>query len=312
MYWKICLGFVLIFQLLMPTATAAVINVSPVGPGRLDRAQASVVSLTPELWWAPAQGVDTYEIDIMEIDSGGALRVALVQRGIVGVIKQAGWLSYSLPAGALAPNKLYFWTIKPSKPELQATNLTALYFRTGVTEPSPGAPLKETPGPVINSLTPLIQWPQSQGPYSLMISDETGQTVILRQQTTEPYFQVPSNLLLGGRKYLWDVRSPGVGQIDRCFQTPAEPFRCGLPNELRLVVGNGIGFKVTGGYKPYKTYMDQSAMDTGIVKPFRQGNNEYGEDFQINAVRAGTIHVIFRDSSTPPQTIRIKVIVTPN
>ena len=320
MYWKVLLGFLFLFQLITQFAAAAVIEVYPEGPGRHNRSEAPVESLTPELVWAPAHGVDTYEIDVMKIDAGG-LHLAYNQKGIVGAERYKGWLSYNLPAGVLAPNNLYFWAIKPSKPELQAANAQALYFRTGPENPSPGSAV--SPGPIVQTLTPRLEWPVWSGSshYVIGVFDVTrcnpdvtkgsyDNPAVLRTETFEPVLNIAPGMLKPGKLYDWTVATnarEGSRSFVYYFRTEAEAFRTGLSNEVSLPVGNGIGFKVMGGYKPYTI----EAVDLDIAWAFRQGNNECGEDFQINAKRPGTTYVWVFDSSTPRKTNRIKVVVTP-
>ena len=111
---------------------------------------------------------------------------------------------------------------------------------------------------------------------------------------------------------MWAVATnarEGSRTFEYYFRTEAEAFHVGLETArtVNIVVGNGIGFKVTGGYKPYKV----SEGNSSIVRSFRQGNNECGEDFQINALSPGTTQVEFYDASTPPQHLRVTVNVMP-
>jgi hypothetical protein len=317
MYGKIFLGFLLGFQLLTQPAAAAVINVYPAGPGRLQRAEAPLVSLTPTLWWAPVPGIDSYKIEVMEFTANETFRLAHSQTGIAGVSKKIGtsqWLTYCLPTGALNPKKTYFWVIKPSKPELQATNFTAMYFRTGVANPSPGT--AGNPGPVLSTLTPLLEWPvlPNGTNYQLGIFHILGYNpdptkpsyenpAVLRQGTSDSSLTVPVGILKPGSRYMWTAGP----SFQYYFQTPAEPFRSGLQNEVKLVVGKGIGFKVIGGFKPYAI----SEENSDIVRSFRQSKDEGSEDFQINALSPGTTHVVISDKSDTNQHIRVTIVVAP-
>jgi hypothetical protein len=317
MYWKIFLGFLLGFQLLTQAAAAAVINVYPAGPGKLARAEAPLISLTPTLWWAPVPGVDSYKIEVMEFTANETFRLAHSQTGIVGVPKKIGtsqWLTYCLPTGSLNPKKTYFWVIKPSKPELQATNFTAMYFRTGVATPSPGNAVN--PGPVLSTLTPFLEWPvvPNATNYQLTIVHILGYNpdptklsyenpAVLRQSASEPSLTIPAGILKPGSRYMWTT-SPGFQYY---FQTSPEPFRSGLQNEVKLAVGKSISFKVSGGYKPYTIYEDKP----NIARCSRQGKDDGSEDFQIHALSPGATHIVISDKSDPNQHIRIMIVVAP-
>lgn len=308
---KLAMAFFLGLLFFYQSAYTSPITVSPTGEGRPDSKRAPVLTFSPSLGWFPGAGVGAYEVIIMELDESSIISVPVPKKMIHRRTDITG-TGYVLPVGVLQPDRLYSWFVMAAKPELQSSNHSLLYFRTSATEPRPGGSFQEigTIEPVIATLTPLLEWPHlGKSQYSITITEHISpgvkeKVVLKRSGISDPFFQVPPNVLRNGVKYFWNVSASGMTPVFRQFQTHNDPLKAGLPSLVKLTAGYGIGFKIAGGKPPYHF----AARNQKIAYMFTLST---GSDYQINALSEGYTNILVFDNAVPtPQQILIPVLVT--